>query len=259
MMRVLLVLMLFLATSVTADEITILPLQHRLPEQVLPTLQPLIAPGGSIVGANNQLFVRTTPDNLAQIQQVLAALDTPLQRLLISVKQSLDNQQQQQRAGIDRLEIDTQSNPGVRLKGSLSKSSTTLSDQISQQVQTIDGSPATIYLGESFPLAMIWHAPDHHASQQLIQYVDVGSGFTATPRISGQDVVVTIEPVQQIRNDSQILGSTLSTEIRGPLGSWIALGGSTQQQNGASQQLLNQSSSQANQQQQVWLKVDQLR
>ena len=39
---------------------------------VLATLPPLLAPGGSLTGAQNQLFVRTTPDNLAELKAVLA-------------------------------------------------------------------------------------------------------------------------------------------------------------------------------------------
>ena len=83
MLRYLFALLLIASYTLSAEEITILPLHHRLPEQVLPTLEPLVSPGGSIVGAGNQLFVRTTPENLLELQTVLAAIDKPLQRLLI--------------------------------------------------------------------------------------------------------------------------------------------------------------------------------
>ncbi len=69
------------------QRLEIISLQYRLPEQVLPTLQSLIEPGGSISGAAGKLFVRTSPANLAQIRRALEALDTPVRRLMISVRQ----------------------------------------------------------------------------------------------------------------------------------------------------------------------------
>ena len=96
-MSILRVLLLTIcAFAVQAEEIVILPLHHRLPEQVLPTLEPLVAPGGSIVGAGNQLFVRTSPENLLDLQKVLQAIDKPLRRVLISVRQGNGSNQQNQ-------------------------------------------------------------------------------------------------------------------------------------------------------------------
>ena len=254
---ILLLLMLFSAVS-HADEITILPLHHRLPEQVLPTLEPLVAPGGSIVGANNQLFVRTTAENLAQLQQVLAMLDTPLHRLLITVRQSRQQQQTDRQAAIDGLSVTTGKQHQVQLQGSLQQGSRQLDNDIRQQIQTLDGSPASIFLGEQYPVAMMVYSqdPQQPIRQDVIHYVDIGSGFTATPRVVGQNVVLTIQPVQQLREQGQISSSTLSSEISGPLGSWISLGGTTQQHSQSAQSLLGAGSGRGNQQTQVWLKVD---
>ena len=80
-----LLLLILICFPAVSDELTIIELQHRLPEQVIPSLKPLLSDGGTMVGANSQLFIKTTPNNLEEIRQALAVLDRPLHRLLISV------------------------------------------------------------------------------------------------------------------------------------------------------------------------------
>src|SRR5438105_7458395 len=68
------------------NSLEIIPLRHRTAEQVLPALQGLVEPGGTLSGQGSQLIVRTTPANLAEIRRALAAIDTPARRLQISVR-----------------------------------------------------------------------------------------------------------------------------------------------------------------------------
>ena len=51
----------------------VIPLHYRNAEEIIPVLEPLVARGGTISGLNNQLILRTTPDNLAEIKHVLAS------------------------------------------------------------------------------------------------------------------------------------------------------------------------------------------
>jgi type II secretory pathway component GspD/PulD (secretin) len=64
----------------------IIPLRSRTVEQVLPVLQPLVEPGGTLSGARNQLFLRASPGNVAEIRRALEAIDRPSKRLQISVR-----------------------------------------------------------------------------------------------------------------------------------------------------------------------------
>src|SRR5689334_17290558 len=66
----------------------VIPLGYHQADEVIPILRPLLAPGGTITGMKNQLIVRTTPDNLAELKQVLATVDSAPKRLMISVRQS---------------------------------------------------------------------------------------------------------------------------------------------------------------------------
>ncbi|MGH8603813.1 MAG: secretin N-terminal domain-containing protein, partial [Gammaproteobacteria bacterium] len=65
----------------------VIPLEHRLSADVIPLLKPLVAPGGTVTGMSSQLIVRSTQRNLLEIKRVLAAIDRPLRRLKIIVRQ----------------------------------------------------------------------------------------------------------------------------------------------------------------------------
>lgn len=260
MLHYLFALLLMASYTLSAEEITILPLHHRLPEQVLPTLEPLVSPGGSIVGAGNQLFVRTTPENLAELQTVLASIDKPLQRLLISVRQGNDFRADERGLSIQQGSIQLGDNSQIQLEGSVQNDQKQSNSQSSQQVQTVEGAAAQIYLGQSLPLAMRQIQRQNHqlVLTDTIEYVDVGTGFTALPRLIGDQVEMSISPLQQQLNGNQIEQANLSTIIRGPLGTWIPLGGgeisSNQQQSG----LAGSSNQRNTRQQHVWLKVERL-
>lgn len=258
MIRHLLILTLLLLTPrLNAEELTILELKHRLPEQVLPTLQPLVAPGGTLVGANNQLFVKTTPDNLKQIIAALNAIDTPMSRLLISVRQSANLRDKQRQYALDGV----QATPSdVRIQGSIKLSQGNTQEAVTQQLQTVDGGAARIFVGQSIPVTMYAVVMGQQGTIRSEQqyYVDIGSGFTATPRLIGDRVTLTIHPLQQQQLASGIQTSELTTEVSGRLGEWLAIGQSDMLQGSQHQALLGQSSSQTQQSQQVWLKVDRM-
>src|SRR5687768_17297058 len=70
----------------SAQALEIIALRHRTPEQVLPALRPLLEPGATLSAHSNQLIIRTSPANLAEIRRALEAIDRPARRLQISVR-----------------------------------------------------------------------------------------------------------------------------------------------------------------------------
>jgi type II secretory pathway component GspD/PulD (secretin) len=89
--------LLALSNLAAASELAIITLKYRSAEQVIPVIRPLIAPGGSVSGMQNQLFLRTTKSNLADLRKVLASLDTLPRPLMIYVRQDAEG------AGAQRL------------------------------------------------------------------------------------------------------------------------------------------------------------
>ena len=88
MLRALVTTLLLLWIPVSgAQSLQIIELHYRLADQILPSLQPLVEPGGVLSGTDSTLFVRTSPGNFEQIRQAVALLDRAPRQLLISVGQ----------------------------------------------------------------------------------------------------------------------------------------------------------------------------
>src|SRR5690242_19982240 len=90
LLRLLISALLAPAVSRAAENqvLEVIPLGYRQAEDMIPMLRPLLAPGGTLTGMKNQLIVRTTPSNLAELKQVLAIADAAPRRLMISVRQT---------------------------------------------------------------------------------------------------------------------------------------------------------------------------
>jgi hypothetical protein len=58
---------------VGAQQLEVIELKSKSVEDVLPVLLPLVEPGGTLTGMNNQLFLRASPRNRADIKKALAA------------------------------------------------------------------------------------------------------------------------------------------------------------------------------------------
>src|SRR3954464_6251402 len=81
-----------LAASARAQNaLEIIALRHRTAEQVLPSLQPPLEPGGTLSGQGTQLFVRTSRTNLTELRRALEAIDRQARRLQISVRYDQEN------------------------------------------------------------------------------------------------------------------------------------------------------------------------
>ena len=134
-------LLLILAFSAYAQQsLEVIPLRHRTADQVLDTLRPLIEPGGTMTGQGNQLIVRASPGNLAEIRRALDAIDRPQRRLQISVRfdDAIDT------ARRDLEVAGSVSNRGVRIEGSARDRQRSADERVDQRVQAIDGGRATI-------------------------------------------------------------------------------------------------------------------
>ena len=101
MHRLLILVWLVLSGQALSQQVMeIIPLRYRMVEQVLPSLEPFVEPGGALSGMNNQLIVRASRNNIEQIKQALSAIDVPTRRLMIRVSQNRDAVSRQQGAGL---------------------------------------------------------------------------------------------------------------------------------------------------------------
>ena len=259
-----------------AQDLEIITLKHRFAEELIPQLQPMLAPGAALTGRHELLFLRTTPANLEQVRQVLAALDRPLRRLLISVRHA--GQQTAQGGGVavggqiasgdGRVVISTSDGSGRTVtrttrnvvRGSVTESQHTRNENLAQQVQTVEGGRAWINVGQSVPIAIrqVVQTPQGPMVSDSVGYREIGSGFYVEPRLSGAHVTLAISTANDAPGalpGSVEVRRVVST-VSGRLGEWIALGGSTQQSSQDGRGLTGYGSSGASEDRQVWLKVD---
>lgn len=226
----------------------VIPLQHRLVRDVLPIIQPVLAPGATATGTSNQLILRTTPENLAELREVLAALDTRIRQLRISVTQDAAVVAQAREdalsghlhagdfaAGVP----DPGPQGGAALgaetpQGTVTYRTTRTDTQEDSGnlhfVLAMEGQPAFIATGQQVPLPYLQSTltPLGTGVVSGIEYRDVSSGFYVTPRVQGERVILDISPRLERpdpHGSGTIEAQEVETTVSGRLGEWIALAG----------------------------------
>ena len=197
----------------------VITLKYRTAEQVIPVLEPLIPKPGTLSGLQQQLIVRTTPANLAEIKQVLTTLDAVPRRLLITVRQD---------AALD--------------SGRANSTRSLDSDRNTQTLQVLEGSSAFIRTGQAVPLPQQRQVLRTVVNGQIVgsvidsvEYRDVMTGFHALPRLAGDRVTLEISPQRDtLSTPDQNLphGSVnvqrITTTVSGRLGEWMEISGLAQ-------------------------------
>ncbi|GAB2891314.1 secretin N-terminal domain-containing protein [Uliginosibacterium flavum] len=252
--------LILLAPLVQAQQrMEIIPLRYRLIEQVMPTLRPLLEPGGSMSAMSGKIIVRASPENIEQIRRALEAIDTRARSLMISVRQGGSAQEEDTRIGADGRVVIRNGDIDVSGRGQAYSRNSQSSGQTLQTIQTVEDGEAYIYLGKSVPLPMtqMVYGPGGAVVSRGTQYVDVGSGFSVRPQLAGDQVVLTIAPQNQRMNGSgAIEGSRLSTTVRGRLGQWMPLGGVSQQSDNRGSGIVDYRSGRSEQTSEYWIKVE---
>ena len=251
---------LFVAGPGSAAQLVteVIPLRHRGLEEIIPVVQPLVPAPGTVTGMNNQLVVRTTPDNLQAIKDVLSKLDAPTRRLLISVRQgrwhdlrlyladnsgSYRNGDTVASAGksvrVGRGVDSSVEGDGNRRLNSRVYSSRGRDDEVGvQRIQAVEGQEAFVQTGKSVPVADRYYHGWRGSSgpgggwrgSGSVRYKDVPTGFYVVPRING-DGTVTLAVGAHSSRESRRSGSkfefqSANTVVTGRLGEWMLVGGS---------------------------------
>lgn len=226
------------------NALEIIGLRHRTAEQVLPALRPLLEPGATLSGQGNQLFVRTSPANLAELRRALEAIDRPARRLQVSVRfdDSLDASRRalgaSGRIGSGGSEVE------IRARDSR----TSAEERVDQRLQVLEGSHAMIYTGQSQPVRerRYIQTPGGVISQEVTVLQDTRTGFEIVPRLAGSSVQV------------EIAAANGTTTASGPLGAWFELGAVASSASRAASGIASSRQSTTSETRRVWIKVDPL-
>jgi type II secretory pathway component GspD/PulD (secretin) len=250
------------AGLLAAQELEVIELKSRTVEQVMPALRPLLEPGATLSGMNNQLFLRASVGNRAQIRQALAAIDKPARQLIIRVSQNrqVDNSQ---RGATASGQVVLGSNRRANVDATVWDSRSASRDSVGQMVRTIEGGQAYIEVGRTLPVPMrqVIIGPGGAVINETTAYRDIGQGFYAVPRLNGNRVTLDISQKADRADSYGHGGSTtqrLSTTVSGSLGEWIELGGTGQQLEDSRSGSLNLSTRDLRGQRSIWLKVEEV-
>jgi type II secretory pathway component GspD/PulD (secretin) len=272
-----------LASAQTTVEVV--PLKYRKSEQVIPVLQPLLGRDSSITAFQNQLVIRATPAELAQLKRLLADIDTMPKRLLITVRQDSDLDRTRREAelsgsiGNDNARITvpgtgSQSGGNVtyrdgddRLRGRISESQRSGSSSTSQTIQVLEGNSAFINIGESRPVRsrqVVRTVVNGQLVDRVVEsteYRDANTGFSVMPRVQGNMVTLDIDPQREMFDDGRrgtVNVQRVVTTVSGRLGEWIDLGGANESRSGGQSTLLGRSSTSSSERRGVQVKVEEL-
>lgn len=216
----------------------VMPLNYRMAEELLPVVQSVLGNEGKVTPYGNQLIVNASPAKLEEVRNLLGQLDTQPRRLLISVDSS-DNSSQQDRgyradgsisAGNAQVQIGQGEQAG-RDQVRIIRRSTNSRSGGTQQVQTSEGYPALIQVGQSVPLTQYSTGPYGQVHSDT-QYRDVTRGFYVTASLTGDIAHITISSNRDRLNSAQpgvIDVQSTDTRVSGRVGEWISIGGISEQ------------------------------
>jgi hypothetical protein len=290
LLRILVPVIVALGLSLTFEAIAqtaveVVPLKYRRSEQVIPVIQPLLGRDSSVSGFQNQLVIRATPAELAQIKRVLADIDTAPKRLLITVRQDADLDRDRREVelsgsiGNDNARITV---PGSRsqnggnmvyrdgddrLRGRVVDSQRSSSSSTQQSIHVLEGYSAFIRVGESRPVRsrqVVRTIVNGQLVDRVVEgteYRDANTGFSVVPRVQGNLVTLDIDPQREVFEDGRrgtVNTQRVVTTVTGRLGEWMDLGGVDESRSDGQSTLLGRSSSSSSERRGVQVKVEEV-
>ena len=257
----LLLLMSLSGLAAASDKIDIIPLKNRTAEEIMPLIRPMLDAQEALSGTGFQLIVRASPARQQEIRSLVSQLDQAIQQLRISVRRAAQEEIERERAqanvnlGVAGGEVEARGRAIVRSTRDKS------GERNNYQVTTMEGTPAFINTGEAFPV------PTQSGQvingqwvvTQGMEYQQLNSGFYALARTQGDTVTIDISPQREVldpHGSGRIQSTSLVTSVRGRLGEWLELGGTSQQRTTQGGGLFRSTRSKDDTQQTLWLKVD---
>lgn len=244
-----------MATVVWAQSLTVIDLQHRRAEELIPVLQPLLEQGGALSGQDYKLFVRTSGANLAQLRSAVAQLDKQQKQMLVSVRRSTAQDIQHEQASASGT---LSTRDGV--SGTVRAGERNLQTQNSSvsSVQVLQGNSAFIATGTSIPIvtSVAVGGGRRPFVAGRIEQRNLQRGFMVTPRMNGDQVILEISQQDERLSGGAVQSQSLNTQVTGRLGSWIQLGGVSESSSSTSSGILSRSYSTGGNDLAVWVKVD---
>jgi len=275
--------LLLLVSAVQAETISTIQLQHRPAEEVIPIVEPMLAADDAISGQGFKIFLRSSPDTLARVKDMVEVLDTPAKILQVSVFQGSDRDlgelgvsaNVQIESGDASVDIGNGRDNNDEAGGSVTYSTSdgnaslnsistqkSLRDNPIHQVRVTEGNEAYIETGKRIPYfyGAAWRGRRGYGGS--IEYKDVVTGFYVLPRIRGDNVVLEVNPFKSSQTSTHgdnIDTQSAGTTVTGRIGEWILIGGVTEQLEQTQRATGTKIATQSRDSTGIWIKADLVR
>ncbi len=245
--------LVLLVSTVQADSVSTIQLQNRPAEEVIPIVQPMLGANDAISGQGFKIFLRSSPETLARVRDMIDVLDTPAKILQVSVFQGSNRDlgelgigaNIQVESGDVSVDVGNGGDKSDDAGGSIAYSTTdgsasmnsisthkSLKDNPIHQVRVTEGTEAYIETGKRIPYfyGAAWKGRRGFAG--AVEYKDVLTGFYVLPRIRGDNVILEVSPFKSSQSSTggdNIDTQSAGTTITGRIGEWLPIGGVTEQ------------------------------
>ncbi len=263
MKSIIFTLFLFFST-VSQAVMEIITVNNRPASEVKTLLAPLLQPEDVVVANGANLIIRTSPERLIEIQEIISTLDTPLENLIITVVQGRNISADEFNAAANfKAHVSTRDsyrNP-VQINARLRQTKNNTITDNTQTLRTLDGQPAYIKVGNVNPVQNIQYHPSAYGYPAIsthTQYIETSTGFAVTPRLTGNNrVILNISPwSDQMSNNRQISTQGAQTTLQVQLGEWIELGGNIENSQSTTRGILSEVRSTQTQNMHILIKVE---
>lgn len=245
----------------------VMPLNYRTADDVLPVVQSVLGNEGRASNYGNQLIVNAPPAKLQEVRDLLRQIDKQPRRLLISVDTTDSNHMNDQgysvngSASAGNVEIESgRGEVNGRDQVRIIHRSTQSRGGGTQQVQTTEGYPALIQVGQSVPLTSS-SVDGYGRVYNNTEYRNVTRGFYVTASLTGDVVHVSInnnnDRLSQTQQGAIDIQNT-NTKVTGRLGEWITIGGVNESSQSDQSGFIQRRSTQGREDMTLRLKVDAL-
>jgi type II secretory pathway component GspD/PulD (secretin) len=235
----------------------VITLQHATVQQVLPSLRPLLEPGGTLTGQRGQLIIRASPENIADLRLALEVLDRPARRLQISVR--FDDGADASRRGVQA--GGTIGNRGSNVDIRAQDAQTASAERVDQRLQVVEGGRAFITVGQSRPVPQRQRiqTPGGVVTQETFVVQDATTGFEVSPRLAGERVFLDIASQREGFSGAGVEGTRVGSAASGRLGEWFELGSIASGGVQGARGLASSDNARAAGLTRVWVKVEEIR
>ena len=225
-----LVLALALATAgLHAQEIEVLRLRFRSADQLLPLVQPLMAPGSALAGRGNELFLRAPSASANEIKRLIAALDHAPRALVVTISDSPGVETihpADAAGGVTIASRDAAASRSTDANARAGNERTVSARASAQTLRVKEGERVRVALPAAIAFTFRrWTAQDSGsriASDHAVSYEAIADFFLHV-EVAGEVALLDVTPVDAAMAGAAADQSSLAAQVQARLGDWVEL------------------------------------